>query len=166
VVTWNQVRRSEPRALMRLLPSMVSLVVAAACVSSTAVPSAPFPETTPPEVALAPTPSPSGTSGSADGVDPAQGIWRFAGTLLLPTDANSYTNVLLDIEALKDGGWIAIQDRVARRRLPTGAFGGPFIPARGTVVRLDSSGTIVARQLDSESFTPTHLILFEASGVV
>jgi hypothetical protein len=144
---------------MRLLPCIVSLLVAASCVSSTPAPSSPASQTTPSEVALRP-------AGSPDSVDPARAIWRFAGTLLLPADANSYTNVLLDIEPLKDGGWIAIQDRVARRRLPTGGFGGPFIPTRGTVVRLDSSGTIVARQSDSESFTPTHLVLFEASEVV
>jgi hypothetical protein len=102
-----------------------------------------------------------------DGAGSDGAVWRFAGTLLLPSDPSSYANVILDIEPLKDGGWIVVQDRAPHRRLPSGGpSGGPFIPARGTVLRLDSAGAVVARQSESASFSPTHVVLFEDAGVV
>ena len=98
---------------------------------------------------------------------PERVVWRFTQTLLMPSNPNVYANVLLDIEPLAGSGWVVVQDRAPSRRLPRtgGASGGPFIPARGTVLRLDASGAIAAGQPD-DAFTPTHIILFEQPGVV
>jgi hypothetical protein len=93
-------------------------------------------------------------------------VWRFTQTLLQPTDPNTLANVLLDIEPVL-GGWVVVQDRAPIRRLQRGgASGGPFIPRRGMVMRLDASGAITARQQVGDPFAPTHLVLFERSGVV
>jgi hypothetical protein len=106
---------------------------------------------------------PLGTTSIAGG----DATWRFAGTLLLPPDPNVYANVLLDAEPLADGGWIVVQDREPVRRLPNrGAFSAiPFRPAHGIVMRLDAGGHVVARQSD-ELYGPTHVIVYERSGVV
>src|SRR5437762_6491632 len=53
------------------------------------------------------------------------------------------------------------------RRLPSGGRSrGPYMPAHGTVMRLDAAGRVVAQHSDASEFTPTHLVLFEDSGVV
>jgi hypothetical protein len=65
------------------------------------------------------------------------------------------------------GGWVVVQDRAPVRRLPQGgASSGPFLRAGGIVMRLDSSGATAARQPVGDPFAPTHLVLFERSGVV
>jgi hypothetical protein len=98
---------------------------------------------------------------------PSRLVWRFTQTLLQPSDANTLANVLLDIEPVLGGGWVIVQDRAPVRRLSQGgASGGPFLRAGGTVLRLDSSGAIAARQPVGDPFAPTHLVLFERSGVV
>jgi hypothetical protein len=98
---------------------------------------------------------------------PLRDVWRYTQTLLPPSDPNTYANVLLDVEPLADGGWVVIQDRAPVRRLrQPGSLGGPFVPTKGIVLRLDASGTIVARQQDADVFAPTRLVLFERSGVV
>ena len=168
MVTWNPARRSETGDLMRLLPCVVSLLITASCISSTAIPAATASETVSrSEVGSQPSaPSSIGASHRADSADAGAGVWRFAGTLLPPSDPNSYVNVILDIEPLKDGGWIVVQNLAPNRKLPSGGpSGGPFIPARGTVLRLNSAGAIVARQSESGSFS-THVVLFEDAGVV
>lgn len=100
-------------------------------------------------------------------VGPSRLVWGFAQTLMLPANPNTYANVLLDIEPLTGGGWVVVQDRAPIRRLPHGGpSGGPFIPTRGTVLRLDASSAIVARPRDVDAFAPTHLVLFERPGVV
>jgi len=166
MATLNPARRSETGDLIRLLPCVVSLLVTASCVSSTAVPASETVSRS--EVGSQPSaPSSIGASHRANSADVGAGVWRFAGTLLPPSDPNSYVNVILDIEPLKDGGWIVVQNLAPNRRLPSGGpSGGPFIPARGTVLRLNSAGAIVARQSESGSFSPTHLVLFEDAGVV
>src|SRR6266850_7009452 len=168
MATWNPAHRSETGDLIRLLPCVVSLLVAVSCVSSAAAPSAEAsPTITRFDVALPSlTPSAIDAPRQPDAAGAGDAIWRFAGTLLPPSDPNSYANVILDIEPLKDGGWIVVQDRAPSRRLPHPGPGIPFKPAGGTVVRLDSSGRVVAQQSDIGSFTSTHLVLFEDAGVV
>ena len=169
MVTWNPLPRSETGGLIRRLACLVSLLVTASCVSSASAPSATAPQTIArPETALQPSgPSPRVTFRHSDPADPGSGVWRFAGTLLLPADPNSYANVILDIEPLKDGGWIVVQDRAPNRRLPSGGPSrGPLIPAHGIVMRLDAAGRVVAQQSDADSFSPTHVVLFEDAGVV
>jgi len=96
---------------------------------------------------------------------PSRVVWRYAQTLLLPADPNAFANVLLDVEPLRDGGWVVVQDRAPVRQLPQPkVIGGFFIPNRGMVMRLNASGTIVATAGDS--FEPTQLVLFESAGVV
>src|SRR6266550_5037349 len=148
MATWNPARRSETGDLIRLLSCVVSLLVTVSCVSSA---SAPFATASPTitrfDVALPSlTPSAIDAPRQPDAAGAGEAVWRFAGTLFLPSDPNSYANVILDIEPLKDGGWIVVQDRAPNRRLPSGGpSSGPFFPARGTVMRLDSSGRVVAR---------------------
>src|SRR6266576_3771242 len=168
MATWNPARRSETGDLIRLLPCVVSLLVTVSCISSVAAPSATASGTaTRSDVALPSlTPSSIDAPSPAGAADSGDGVWRFAGTLLAPSDPKSYANVVLDIEPLNDGGWIVVEDRMPIRRLPSGGPGIPFHSAGGTVLRLDSSGTIVARQSEPDSFTPSHLAVFEESGVV
>ena len=168
MATWNLARRSETGDLMRGLACLLSLLVTASCVSSASAPTVTAPQRIArPDVALqASGPLPSVTLRQSDPADPGSAVWRFAGTLLLPADSDSYANVILDIEPLKDGGWIVVQDRAPSRRLPHPGPGIAFKPAGGTVVRLDSNGTVVARQSDPGSFSPTHVVLFEDAGVV
>lgn len=98
---------------------------------------------------------------------PSRIVWRFTQTLLQPPDPNTFANVLLDVEPLLGGGWVVVRDRAPTRRLQQGgASGGPFIRRGGTVMRLDPSGAVTVRQQASDPFAPTHLVLFERSGVV
>jgi hypothetical protein len=154
---------------LRFLTWAFSAFLTASCVSSTSVPSATASQTDA-RVGVASQrsiASPLDAARQAGVVDSPDAAWRFAGTLLVPADPNSYANVILDIEPLKDGGWIVVQDLAPNRRLPSsGPSGGPFIPARGRVIRLDSAGAVVARQSDAGSFSPTHIVLFEDAGVV
>ena len=169
MATWNSARRSETGDVIRLLPYVLSLLVMVSCVSPAAAPSATAsPIAARSDLALPSlTPSRIDAPRQPDAAGAGDAVWRFAGTLLLPSDPNAYANVILDIEPLKDGGWIVVQDRAPNRRLPSGGPSrGPFFPARGTVMRLDSSGRVVAQQSDPGSFTPTHLVLFEDAGVV
>jgi hypothetical protein len=168
MATWNTARRSETGDLMRLLPCLVSLLVTVSCVSSASAPSATASSTTTRSDVVSPplTRSLTDAARQPDAADAGSTVWRFAGTLLPPSDPNSYANVILDIEPLEDGGWIVVQDLAPNRRLPSGGpSGGPFIPARGTVLRLNSAGAVVARQSDLGSFS-THVVLFKDSGVV
>src|SRR5439155_25780162 len=143
MATSNPVRRNETGGLMRRLACLVSLLVTASCVSSSAAPSATALQTIArPDAGSQPSaPSPTVTLHQSAAGDAGPTVWRFAGTLLLPSDPNAYANVLLDVEPLKDGGWVVVRDRARNRRLPSGGPSrGPFIPAHGTVMRLDASG--------------------------
>ena len=168
MATSNRARLTETGALVRLLPCIVSVLLAASCVSSTSAPSA-LPAQTIARTEVASQPSATSlmdASAQPNAADPGEAVWRFAGTLLLPADPNSYDNVLRDIEPLKDGGWIVLQDRAPSRSVPHRGPSIPFKPAGATVLRLDPAGAVVARQSDSGSFSPTHVVLFEDAGVV
>src|SRR6266850_310203 len=111
MATWNPAHRSETGDLIRLLPCVVSLLVAVSCVSSAAAPSAEAsPTITRFDVALPSlTPSAIDAPRQPDAAGAGDAIWRFAGTLLPPSDPNSYANVILDIEPLKDGGVVVAE---------------------------------------------------------
>ncbi|TMC71540.1 MAG: hypothetical protein E6J13_07300 [Chloroflexi bacterium] len=156
--------------MRRLITHAATVFLAASCFSS-APASSPIgpPLVTPIASALdSPVPRtapPATTTGSFAGVDSANAIWRYTETLLLPADPNVYTNELLDIEPLTDGGWIAIENQAPVRQVHAAYPGGIYRPTRGRVIRLGASGDVVARQTD-DSFGPTHLVLFETAGVV
>lgn len=140
------------------------LVVLAGCVPASDAKSSllPQPVALPSEQPITP---PERTADRPSG--PSRLVWRFTQTLLQPSDANTVANVLLDVEPLLVGGWVVVQDRAPVRRLqPGGLSRGPFIRSGGTVMRLDASGAIAARQQVGDSFAPTHVVLFERSGVV
>src|SRR5438445_5879223 len=160
MATWNPARGSEAGDLIRLLPYVVSFLVTASCVSSASAPSATAsPTRVRSDVAVRPmTPSSADATRQLDAADTGGAVWRFAGTLLPLSDPNSYANVILDVEPLKDGGWIVVEDRAPSRSLPHRGPGTPFKPPRGTVLRLDSAGLVVARQSESNSFSPTHIL--------
>src|SRR5437773_10794544 len=168
MATSNPVRRSETGGLMRRLACLVSLLVTASCISSTAAPSATAlqPIARPDDGSQPSARSPTVTLHQSAAGDAGPTVWRFAGTLLLPSDPNSYANVILDVEPLKDGGWIVVQDRWPSRQLPHPGPSIPFKSAGGTVVRLDPTGAVVAGQSDPDSFSPTHVVLFDDAGVV
>ena len=105
------------------------------------------------------------TSAFFAAVDPGDLAWQYAGTLLLPTDPNTYANELLDVRPLSDGGWVVIAVSAPVRQLRTGSSTIAPRPSGARVIRLDAAGNVVARQTD-ESFSPTHLLLFESSGVI
>src|SRR5437667_9461944 len=149
MATWNPVRRTETGGLMRRLACLVSLLVVTSCVSSTSAPSATALQTIarPDDGSQPSAPLPIVTLHQSDVEAAGPSVWRFAGTLLLPSDPNSYANVILDVEPLKDGGWIVVQDRAPNRRLPSGGPSrGPYLPAGGTAMRLDAAGGVVGRQ--------------------
>src|SRR5437763_17185353 len=111
MATWNPVHRNETGDVIRLL-SCVSLLVAVSCISSAVAPSNTASPITRFDVALPSlTPSAIDAPRQADAAAAGDAVWRFPGTLLLPSDPNSYSNVILDIEQLKDGGCSVVQDR-------------------------------------------------------
>ncbi len=93
-------------------------------------------------------------------------VWRFERTLLRPADPNAYENVLADLVPLRDGGWVAVQLRRPFRFPPSGAFGAQLVRQDGLVLRLDPSGTVIAREHASEPLGIERLIVFEDAGVV
>src|SRR5437764_11264921 len=164
MATSNPVRRSEAGSVMRRRACLVWLLVTASCISSTAAPSATAlqPIAQPDDGSQPSARSPTVTLHQSAAGDAGPTVWRFAGTLLLPSDPNSYANVILDVEPLKDSGWVVVRDRAPNRRLPSGGPSrGPFIPAHGSVMRLDAAGGGGARQSAASECTPTHLDLFQ-----
>lgn len=147
----------------RSLAFAAVLVVLGSCATTAGTLPAARPESVPPSTAavVAATATPVIPSG------PERVVWRFTQTLLTPSNPNVNANALLDIEPLAGGGWVVVQDRAPSRRLPSAGFArnGLSNDAGGTVLRLDASGAIAARQVD-DAFTPTHIVLFERPGVV
>ena len=117
--------------------------------------------------ASAPAPSPALVPGGLGGIAAGTTTWAYAGTLLLPPDPNSYSNVVLDAKPLSDGGWIVLRGVAPRRSIcdPT-SYGCFNRRTTGQLLRLDSIGNVVAQEHGTEPFGLLHVSVFESAGVV
>ncbi len=117
--------------------------------------------------ASAPAPSPALVPGGLGGIAAGTTTWAYAGTLLLPLDPNSYSNVVLDAKPLSDGGWIVLRGVAPRRGICDPLSYGCFIRrTTGQLLKLDASGTVVAQEHGAEPFGLLHVTVFESAGVV
>jgi len=93
--------------------------------------------------------------------------WAFAGTILAPSDPNTYANEIIDAVLLRDGGWIVLRAESPRRYLGNPTSFGPLLPRSiGQLVRLDAQGAIVAHEHGSEPFGVRRVSVFEDAGTV
>jgi len=106
-------------------------------------------------------------SGSRPEPPNAATIWAFAGTILPPSDPNTYDNELIDAVQLRDGGWIVIRAEHPRRYLADPTAVGPLVRAPiGQLLRLDPQGAVVAREHGNEPFGLRRISVFEDAGTV
>jgi len=93
--------------------------------------------------------------------------WAFAGTILPPSDPNTYANEIIDAVPLRDGGWIVLRAESPRRYLANPTSFGPLLPRSiGQLLRLDAQGAIVAQEHGSEPFGLRRVSVFEDAATV
>jgi hypothetical protein len=98
---------------------------------------------------------------------PPHAIWAYERTLLPAADQTTYENVLLDAKPLSDGGWVVLRAVDPRRYLVDPTSYGPLIKQPyGELLKLDTSGRIVAKEHAAEPLGLTKVDVFEEQGVI